>query len=157
MSRFARPPIVVLGLLLACTGARAQRTRPITTIEIVRGETIPFSVEVFPSANFVRIGTCQAVYIDLHDASTKDVPRNSLGSRIGMPDFDWKATGKRADAAVGAYDGPNAWKVCACQAAVVGTTINITATYPARSLSAKAQIPGLAFRASIDLPVEKAP
>ncbi|MEO6210460.1 MAG: hypothetical protein ABIQ10_10085, partial [Gemmatimonadaceae bacterium] len=46
---------------------------------------------------------------------------------------------------------------CACQAAVVGTTINITASYPARSLSAKAQIPGLAFRASIELPVEKAP
>lgn len=157
MSRFARRPIVVLGLLLACAGAKAQRMRPATTIEIVRGDKLPFSAAIFPSANFVQIGTCQAVYIELHDESTKDVPRNPIGYRIGTADFDWSAIGKRADAAVGAYDGPNAWKVCACQAAVLGTTINITASYPARSLSAKAQIPGLAFRASIELPVAKAP
>ncbi|MBA2685830.1 MAG: hypothetical protein H0U66_15195 [Gemmatimonadaceae bacterium] len=149
MSRFALQPFVVVCLLSACAESRAQLTRPPTSIEMVRGDKIPFGAEIQPSANFVSIGSCKYVSIDLYDEVTKDVPRNLVGNRIGLSDFDWVATGKRADAAVGRYDGPNNWKVCACQAAVVGTTIKVTAQYPALTLPAKKQMPGLAFRASI--------
>ncbi len=144
---------VAVALVLPGPRVKAQGTRPPTTLTLVSGEKIPWRVEIYPSSNVVAVGSCQAVYIDLFDASAKDIPRNLVGQRVGLANFDWVATGKRSDAAVGVYDTPNNWKVCACQAAAVGTTINITVQYPARALPPKAQMPGLAFRASIELPV----
>jgi hypothetical protein len=128
--------------------------RPRTNLQIVGGGMqVPWTVSIHPATNYVAIGQCMAVYIDLLDATGKDVPRNPTGMRVGVADFDWSASG---NAAVGKYDGPNAWAVCACPAAAVGSTIHVMATYPAASLAEKAKVPGLAFQSYIELPVTPA-
>ena len=104
---------------------------------------VPWTVSIHPATNYVAIGQCLPVYIDLLDASGKDIPRNPTGQRVSIADFDWSASG---NAAVGKYNGPNAWAVCACPAAAVGSTIHVMAKYPAASLAEKAKVPGLAFR-----------
>lgn len=127
--------------------------RPHTNLQIVGTMQVPWSVSIHPATNYVAIGQCLAVYIDLLDASGKDIPRNPAGQRVSIADFDWTATG---NAAVGKYDGPNAWAVCACPAAAVGSTIHVMATYPSKSLPERAKVPGLAFQSYIELPVTPA-
>ena len=128
--------------------------RPRTNLQIVGGGTqVPWTVSIHPATNYVAIGQCLPVYIDLLDASGKDIPRNPTGMRVGVADFDWSASG---NAAVGKYDGPNAWAVCACPAAAVGSTIHVMATYPSKSIAEKAKVPGLAFQSYIELPVTPA-
>ena len=140
-------------MLLVCAAtARAQgvgpnvvlpATRPRTNLQIMGTMQVPWSVSIHPATNYVAIGQCLPVYIDLLDALGKDIPRNPTGNRVSIADFDWTATG---NAAIGKYDGPNAWAVCACPAAAVGSTIHVMATYPARSLAERAKVPGLAFQ-----------
>src|SRR5476649_1425917 len=123
--------------LLSCVAqARAQgvapnvvlpTVRPRTNLQIVGTMQVPWSVSLHPATNYVAIGQCLPMYIDLLDASGKDIPRNPLGQRVTLADFDWSASG---NAAVGKYDGANAWAVCACPAAAVGSTIHVMATYP---------------------------
>ena len=147
--------IAALASVWFATTGRAQivqgpaNIRPQTAVQVMGTRQIPWIVAINPSANAVPIGGCQGVYIDVKDGSGKANARNPMGRLIGMQDFDWTATG----AAVGIYDGPNAWAVCACPTAVEGTTINVSATYPAQSLPDAAKVPGLAFRSYIDLPV----
>jgi hypothetical protein len=154
--------LAAASLLVCVAQLRAQgvgpnvvipNTRPHTSLQVLGTMQMPWTVAIHPSANSVAIGNCQAVYIDLFDAATKDIPRNPTGQRVSIADFDWTATG---NAAVGKYDGPNAWKVCACPAAAIGSTIHVMATYPAVSLPAKAKVSGLAFQSYIELPVAKA-
>jgi hypothetical protein len=154
--------LVAASLLVCVAPVRAQgvgpnvvipNTRPHTSLQIMGSMQVPWTVEIHPSANSVAIGNCQGIYIDLFDPKTKDVPRSPTGQRVSIADFDWTATGNLA---VGKYDGPNAWKVCACPGAVIGSTIHVMATYPAVSLSEKAKVPGLAFQSYIELPIMKA-
>ena len=42
------------------------------------------------------------------DASGKDVPRNPVGSRVSIADFDWTATGNAAVDGVANLPGPGA-------------------------------------------------
>ncbi len=133
--------------------AVAPPARPQTTLQSFGAKQVPWKVAIRPSSNTVAIGGCQAVYIDLFDETAKDIPRNSMGNRVTLADFDWTATG---NAAVGKYSGPNSWAVCACPAAVVGSTIHVMATYPAVSMAEKAKVAGLAFQSYIELPVSKA-
>ena len=59
-----------------------------------------------PLGQAPRGTVCVAIpYIELLDASGKDVPRNPTGMRVSLADFDWTATG---NAAVGKYSGPTA-------------------------------------------------
>lgn len=127
--------------------------RPHTSLQVMGTMQVPWSVSIQPATNYVAIGQCLPVYIDLFDALAKDIPRNSLGQRVTLADFDWTATG---NAAVGKYSGPNAWAVCACPAAAVGSTIHVMATYPAVSLPENRRVPGLAFRSYIELPITPA-
>ena len=150
-------------VLLACVPvAHAQgvgpnvvipNARPQTNLHIVGTMQVPWSVSIHPATNYVAIGQCLPIYIDLLDASGKDVPRNPAGTRVSIADFDWTASG---NAAVGKYDGPNAWAVCACPAAAVGSTIHVMATYPAHSLPERSKVPGLAFQSYIELPITPA-
>ncbi|HEV7704977.1 MAG TPA: hypothetical protein VGO46_11830, partial [Gemmatimonadaceae bacterium] len=77
--------LAAVSLVLCVAPARAQgvgpnvvipNTRPHTSLQIVGSMQVPWSVEIHPSANSVAIGNCQAVYIDLFDPKTKDIPRN---------------------------------------------------------------------------------
>jgi hypothetical protein len=149
-------------LCVCATTARAQgvgpnvvipNARPHTNLQIMGTMQVPWSVSIHPATNYVAIGQCLPVYIDLLDASGKDIPRNPTGVRVSIADFDWTASG---NAAVGKYDGPNAWAVCACPAAAVGSTIHVMATYPSRSMPEKSKVPGLAFQSYIELPVTPA-
>ena len=155
--------LAVVSLVLSVAPARAQgvgpnvvlpTTRPRTNLQIVGGGMqVPWQVSLHPATNYVAIGQCLTLYIDLIDASGKDIPRNPSGQRVSIADFDWTASG---NAAVGKYNGPSAWAVCACPAAVVGSTIHVMATYPAVSLPDKLKVPGLAFQSYIELPVTPA-
>lgn len=135
-------------------GAVVSSVRPPTSIQALGEMQVPWTVSIRPATNFAPIGNCVAVYIDLFDAAKKDIPRNPIGQRVSIADFDWTATG---NAAVGKYNGPNAWTVCPCPAAAVGSTIHVMATYPAASLPDKSKVPGLAFQSYIELPISKAP
>jgi hypothetical protein len=155
--------LAAVSLVLCVAPARAQgvgpnvvlpTTRPRTNLQIVGGGMqVPWQVSLHPATNYVAIGQCLPLYIDLLDASGKDIPRNPSGGRVTIADFDWTASG---NAAVGKYDGPNSWAVCACPAAAVGSTIHVMATYPAVSLPDKSKVPGLAFQSYIELPVTPA-
>jgi hypothetical protein len=155
--------LAAVSLVLCVAPARAQgvgpnvvlpTTRPRTNLQIVGGGMkVPWQVSLRPATNYVAIGQCLPLYIDLLDASGKDIPRNPNGGRVTIADFDWTASG---NAAVGKYDGPNWWGVCACPAAAVGSTIHVMATYPAASLPEKSKVPGLAFQSYIELPVTPA-
>ncbi|MEO7104659.1 MAG: hypothetical protein ABI311_14760 [Gemmatimonadaceae bacterium] len=135
------------------TGVVVPNQKPRTNMQVLGALQMPWQVAINPSANSVAIGSCQAVYIDLKDQAGKDTPRKPNGWRVDMADFDWTATEPTGAAAVGVYHGANSWTVCACQAAVVGTTIKVMATYPAAALADAQRMPGLAFRSYIELPV----
>ena len=152
MNRITRCALAVCTFSLAAFNANAQKSGA-TTVESLGEGKVPWTVAIAPSANTVAVGNCQLVYIELTDETGKDRPRRPGGMRVGLADFDWTATGEQPNAAVGIYDGPNAWSVCACQGAVVGSSITITATYPAASLPEKVRVPGLAFRSTTHLPI----
>lgn len=155
--------LAAASLVLCVAPVRAQgvgptvvlpTTRPRTNLQVVGGGMqVPWQVSLRPPTNYVAIGQCLPMYIDLLDASGKDIPRNPIGQRVTIADFDWSASG---NAAVGKYDGPNAWAVCACPAAAVGSTIHVMATYPAATLAENKKVPGLAFQSYIELPVTPA-
>jgi hypothetical protein len=155
--------LAAVSFVLCVAPARAQgvgpnvalpATRPRTNLQIMGGGMqVPWQVSLHPATNYVAIGQCLPMYIDLLDASGKDIPRSPNGQRVTIADFDWTASG---NAAVGQYDGPNAWAVCACPAAAVGSTIHVMATYPAASLAENKKVPGLAFQSFIELPVTPA-
>ena len=93
------------------------------------------------------IGSCGPVQLTLRDSTGKDWPRNALGTRVSLADFDLSATAANGPDVVGTYDGAGSFSVCACQSATVGEAASVTATYPARSLAAKARVAGVALRA----------
>ena len=152
MNRVIRCALAATTFSLAAFGAHAQRPSA-TAVESLGEKTVPWTVAISPSATTVAVGNCQLVYIDLTDETGKDRPRRPGGMRVSLADFDWSASGEQPGAAVGKYDGPNSWSVCACQGAVVGSLITITATYPAASLPDKVRVPGLAFRSTTHLPI----
>lgn len=155
MNRLIRCALAACTIPLAVIDVSAQRPGA-TTVESTGERKVPWTVAIRPSANTVAIGNCQLVYIELTDETGKDRPRRPGGMLVGLADFDWSAAGEQPNAAVGNYDGPNLWSVCACQGAVVGSPVTITATYPAASLAEKARVPGLAFRSTTQLPIHAA-
>ena len=155
MNRVIRCTLAVCALSLSALRVSAQSPGA-TSVESTGEKKVPWTVEIQPSANTVAIGNCQLVYIGLTDETGKDRPRRPGGQRVGLADFDWSAAGEQPNSAVGNYDGPNAWSVCACPGAVVGSLVTITATYPAASLPDNMRVPGLAFRSTTKLPIHEA-
>ncbi|MDQ2768000.1 MAG: hypothetical protein M3Y30_12690 [Gemmatimonadota bacterium] len=150
MRRWSHWLIAFCANAIASSAAVAQAQ---TSVESMGELKVPWTVAIQPSANTVAVGNCQLVYIELTDETGKDRPRRPGGMRVSLADFDWSAVGEQPNAAVGNYDGPNSWSVCACQSAVVGSMVTITATYPAASLPDKVRVPGLAFRSTTQLPI----
>jgi hypothetical protein len=96
----------------------------------------PWTVTVTPTMNPLPIGLCGAVHLAVIDPATRDAPRNPLGDRVTMADFDMTVTG----ASVAGYriDATH-FAVCACQGGAAGGSATVTATYPARALNPKAR------------------
>ena len=116
---------------------------------------VPWTVTLTPTVNPLAIGGCGPVAMTLTDSTGRNVPRNPLGQRVSIADFDMSVTSTGPRAVAGEYNGPSIWSACACQAATVGSSATITATYPAQSLSQKQVVPGVAFQATTSFTIAK--
>jgi hypothetical protein len=96
------------------------------------------------------IGTCAAIGIDLRDATGKEQPRNPAGALISPADFDMTV---RGSGVAGNYIDASHWTACGCRAGTAGSLATIIATYPASTLGASARAAGVAFQASLTLPL----
>jgi hypothetical protein len=110
----------------------------------------PWTVTVTPTLNPLAIGFCGAVQLTVFDASGKEVPRNPLGFRVTMADFDVTVTAPGASVAGQQIDTTH-FSVCGCQGGAAGTVATVTATYPAQALAAAARVPGIAFQKTATL------
>ncbi len=126
----------MLFIVLACPGALAQA---------------PWVVKVTPLMNPLPVGYCAAVQLSILDASAKEIPRNPQGLRITLADFDMAVASPDAGAVVGQQVDAYHWSVCGCQGAAPGTTATITASYPARALSASARVPNASIQATASI------
>lgn len=135
MGSFALSAIGVAALIAIATAAQAQN---------------PWKVDIVTSTPTLLTGTCTPVRLNLVDASGKDSPRNTLGQRVSIADFDMNVIS--GGAVVGRYDGAAAFSACACPASA-GAVATITATYPSKALADRARVPGVAFEAKVSVPV----
>ena len=100
----------------------------------------PITVTVTPTLNPLPIGLCGAVQLSVVDPATRDMPRNALGARVTIADFDMTVAGASV---VGYQIDASHFAACACQGGTAGSTATVTATYPARSLAQRAQVAGV--------------
>jgi hypothetical protein len=106
----------------------------------------PWTVTLTPTLNPLPVGLCGAIALRVFDEGTRDVPRNPLGFRLTMADFDIAlSTPDGRSASIQQIDATHV-NACACQGGAVGSTGTVTATYPAQSLAANARIPGVSFQ-----------
>ena len=108
----------------------------------------PWTVTVTPLMNPLPVGYCAAVQLSVLDASGREPPRNPQGQRVTMADFDMTVVSPNASSVVGQQIDAYHWSVCGCQGAAPGTAATITASYPARLLSASARVPGVDIKVS---------
>ena len=120
-----------------------------TVTPTIGGAQQPWKVTIDAPVS-LRTGYCTPVGITVLDATTGAAPRNQLGARVTIADFDM--TVASGGAVVGRYAGASAWSACACPASQ-GAVATIAATYPARSLVPEARVRGVALQSSTDVPV----
>jgi len=120
------------------------------TSTVPAGSGAPWTVTLTTGLSALAIGTCGPIGIDLRDATGREYPRNPAGKLVSLADFDMTVTGSGV---VGQYSGASNWSACACQSASAGATATITATYPASALATTDRVPGVAFQASMQLPL----
>jgi microsomal dipeptidase-like Zn-dependent dipeptidase len=126
------------------------------TTTVPAGSAAPWAVTLTTGVSALTIGGCSPIYIDLRDATGKERPRNPASLLISLADFDMTVAGAGDGAVVGQYNGASDWATCACQGAAIGSLATITATYPAGALAQQARVPGVAFQASIKMPLAAA-
>jgi hypothetical protein len=112
-----------------------------------------FSAVLSMTRTAVGVGECNPITLKLEDVSGKDWPRGPNGMRVSMADFDLSVTAPVARAAVGKYDGPNSFAVCACPKAPAGTVATVTATYPSKWIAPKARVSQVSFTATLPAPI----
>jgi hypothetical protein len=100
----------------------------------------PLTVTVTPTLNPLPIGLCGAVHLSVIDPATRDAPRNALGARVTIADFEMTVTGASV---AGQQIDASHFVVCACQGGTAGSRATVIATYPARSLAQRAQVSGI--------------
>jgi len=101
----------------------------------------------------LAVGECSGVSLDLKDAAGKGWPRGPAGNLVSMGDFDFAVSAPAERAAVGTYDGPTSFTVCACPKAPAGVVATVTATYPSRTIASKARVPGVSFTTTTSVPI----
>ena len=113
----------------------------------------PWAVTLTPTMDPLPVGFCAAIQLTVMDASGKDAPRNALGARVTIADFDITVTGNGVVAdRIDAFH----WVSCACQSAKPASTATVTASYPSRSLAANARVAGVTFQRSATFTVSAA-
>ena len=93
---------------------------------------VGWTVAVTPTMDPLPAGFCAAIRVTVIDAAIGDTPRNPLGYRLNISDFDISVTGSSV---IANRLGATNWESCACQGAAPGSTATVTATYPAKSRS----------------------
>jgi hypothetical protein len=116
----------------------------------------PWLIVLTPTVNPLPIGGCGPVWLTIKDSTGKSTPRDPAGRLITIADFDMSVASADPNALVGEYNGPSIWSACACQAATIGSSATITATYPAKGLAARARVPNVAFQATAGITISKA-
>ncbi|MEP6690810.1 MAG: hypothetical protein ABJD07_06610 [Gemmatimonadaceae bacterium] len=106
----------------------------------------PWAVTLTQTMNPLPIGFCAAIHLTIFDAVGGDVPRNPLGYRVTMADFDIAVATPDGTAAVAQRIDASHWTACACQGAAPGTIATVSATYPAKSLAAASRVPGVSIQ-----------
>ncbi len=114
------------------------------------GAAAPWTVTLTTSLPALPIGTCAAIGIDLRDATGKENPRNPTGNMVSLADFDMTV---RGSGVAGVYNGASHWSACGCRAGTPGSLATIIATYPASGLAPAARAQGVAFQASLTIPL----
>jgi len=120
----------------------------LTAAPVARAQQPPWTVTLTPTLNPLPIGLCGAIALRVFDEGTRDVPRNPLGFRVTMADFDIVVSAPDGRSAAAQQIDSTHVNACACQGGAVGATATVTATYPARLLAANARIPGVSFQTS---------
>jgi hypothetical protein len=103
-------------------------------------------VTVTPTLDPLPLGMCGAVHLTLLDPVTRDVPRNPQGYRINMADFDMTVSG--GTSAAGHQIDASHFEACGCQGGAAGSTVTVTARYPAQALPAAKRVPGVSIQQS---------
>lgn len=116
----------------------------------------PWNTRLTATLAPVPIGGCGVVSVAIEDSTGRDAPRNPQGWRVSMADFDMTVQSVDPRALTGKYNGAASYSVCACQAATVGASATITATYPSRALAVKSRVAGVAYSVSIPITAGKA-
>ena len=92
------------------------------------------------------IGSCGRIDLNLFDPATKETPRNPLGSRVTLADFDIAVTTPDGTSAAVKWGDASTVYACGCQGATPGTVATVTATYPSERVAARARVPGVEFQ-----------
>jgi len=132
-----RTRVVAIAGLLALSAAR-----------VASAQSPQWHVIVTPTLNPLPIGLCGAVQVTVLDAAAMDMPRNPLGARVSIADFDMTVSAPGGRSVVGQQIDASHWSVCACSGAPVGGVATVTATYPAAALPAAARVPGAVFKST---------
>ena len=82
----------------------------------------PWNVVVTPTMNPLPVGFCAAIHLNVFDPAVKEAPRNPLGHRVTIADFDIAVPTPVAAAAVTQQTDASHWSACACQGASPGSS-----------------------------------
>jgi hypothetical protein len=126
----------------------------LTTPGIV-GAQSPWTVAVTPTMDPLPVGFCGAIHLTVFDGPGREVPRNPLGFRVTLADFDIAVSGGQGAVLARQIDASH-WSACACQGAAVGSVATVVATYPARALAKSARVPGIAFQSTATFALSEA-
>lgn len=113
----------------------------------------PWGTTLSMTKTNILLGQCNVVALFLYDSATREWPRGPSGNRIAMADFDLSVSATTPQSAVGLYNGPNHYSVCACSKGPIGTIATVTATYPSATIAPRAKVAGLAFTTSLAVPI----
>lgn len=107
-----------------------------------------WNVVLTPTMDPLPAGFCAAIHLTVRDSAGRDVPRNPLGYRVTIADFDITVASPDGRSAIAQRIDATHWSACACQGATPGTVATVTATYPSPSLAASSRIPGVSVQRS---------
>lgn len=106
----------------------------------------PWTVTLTPMLDPLPIGYCGAIHLTVLDGAGREVPRNPLGQRVTIADFDLTVTSPDGISVAAHQIDTSHVAACGCQGGVVGSVATVTATYPAQALVAAARVPNVAFQ-----------
>jgi len=82
-----RSIVVLAALAMGGTGAHGARAEK-QAVRHAAAQSSPWTLTVTPTMNPLPVGSCAAVHVTVVDANGREPPRNPLGYRITIADFD---------------------------------------------------------------------